>query len=336
MATSSYSTFRRLGALIALCSLALPAFGFQTRNPIRYRVVEIGALGGVMSTANCVNDADTVVGNVKYADGHLQAFIWDERNGIRRVQPGVRESTATCINRHGEIAGAIRDSNDNLNAVVWSPSLSATFVAEAPFGAEATSINDSGQVVGFREDGIFDVVDQAFLWPAIDANSAWTPLFDLNSDSFATAINDSGAVAGSVDRQAFLRTPDGTIHLLAGDPNFGPPAVAVAINDKGDVAVSQLGIGLLFHDHLITRLTSFGPIFPLALNRADVVVGYVEGSSRRAFIWSQANGFSFLDSLLDTSGWRIVSANSINRRGDIAGMGVRNGRTRAVILIPEN
>ena len=247
---------------------------------------------------------------------------------------GVRESLARCINNNGQIAGAIRDSSDLVDAVVWNANLNSAIIAQAPFGAVATCINDRGKAVGYREDGIFSIIDQAFLWPAIDPNSAWTDLFDQNSESFATAINTLGWIVGSVDRQAFLRLPNGTVVFLAGDPNSGPSAMAVGVNKKGVVLVGQAGHAVLFTRNTQVTIPSPGPIMPANLNDAGEVVGYTQTSTPHGFVWDPKNGYSRLDDLVDTPGWRIFSGNSVNRDGFIAGYGIHNGRKRAVLLIP--
>lgn len=331
MATFHSPHFRRLGILLTLSACSSFAY---CREHSHYRAVEIGALGGVLSFANSVNDQLNVVGDAQYADGHTQAFLWSPTSGLRRIQSGVKESTALCINNKGQIAGAIRDSNDLLNAIVWTPNLTPIIVAEAPFGAVATCINEKGQAVGFRDDGVFDVVERAFLWPAIDPNSAWTDLFGSGSDSFATGINTRGEIVGAVDGQAFLRRPNGRVFYLAGDPNSGPAATAVGINDKGNVLVSQLGQAFLFTANATVPIHAPSSIFPNALNQSDEVVGFAQAASPRAFIWNPKDGYAEINGLLDTPGWRILSGNSINRDGDIAGYGVHNGRRRAVLLIP--
>lgn len=331
MATLYQPHFRRLGLLLALCASAQAAVSAQRD---RYQAIEIGALGGVLSYANSVNDLGVVVGNVQYADGHVQAFRWMAATGIHRIQTGVRESMATCVNDLGQISGATRDSNNIVNAIVWNSRLNPTIIAEAPFGAIATSINDKGTAVGYREDGIFTVTDEAFLWPAVDPNSEWTNLFDQGSDSFATAINDQGEIVGSVNRQAFVRSPNGTVTILAGSPDSGPSAMAVAINDKGQVLVSLGSQGLILTRNTRTLIQAPVAITPASLNLGGEVVGFTQTSSPRGFLWDQKNGYASLDDLIVTPGWHIFSGNSVNRYGEIAGFGIHNGRKRAVLLVP--
>ncbi len=331
MATYYRPQLCRLGISLALYAGSQAALCIQRPH---YQAVEIGALGGVLSYATSVNDLRAVVGNAQYADGHTQAFLWSPAMGIQRIQFGQRASSALSINNKGQICGAIRDSNDLVDAIMWDANLNPTVLAEAPFGAVAYSINNYGKAVGYREDGIFTPVDQAFLSPALDPNSEWTDLFDSDDESFATGINDQGEIVGSVNRQAFLRWPNGTVLHLAGDPNSGPSAMAVGINARGDVLISQGGEALLVSRMQTTYISAPGPLMPMALNGSDEVVGYSQSSYQQGFVWSPKQGYSNLDDLLDTPGWHILSGNSVNGDGYIAGYGIHNGRKRAVLLVP--
>jgi len=322
----------RLLSLVAITALATAAFAKPT---VRYKVIELGGLGAPLSYANSVNDKGAVVGNVQYADGHLQAFEWDATSGIRRVDPTAKQSVADCINDNGVIAGAIQDGDNLINAVLW-PSVGAQpkEIAWAPFGAVATCVNRKNQAVGYLQNGVFQIVDDAFSWPPRDPSSAWNDLFGPFHDSFATAINDRGEVVGSVDRQAFLIDTRGQVHLLAGDPIEGLQATAVAISDRGDVLVSRIGQGCLVTRNATLEISADDPVFPMALNDSDVVVGHEDGTVNAAFIWDQTDGVRLIDDLISTPGWHIVTATSINRSGMIAGYGIKNGRRRAVLLVP--
>ncbi len=321
----------RLFLLVATAVLAIAAFA---KPPIRYDVVELGALGAPVSIANSVNDKGIVVGNVRYTDGHLQAFLWDSTNGIRRIDTSVKQSVANCINNSGVIAGAVQDGNNLINAVLWSVTGKQNEIAWAPFGAVATCVNQKGQAVGYLQNGVFSVIDDAFSWPSRDPSSAWNDLFGPFHDSFAVGINDHGAVVGSVDRQAFYIDPRGAIHILAGDPGSGLPATAVAVNDRGNVLVSQVGQAYLFTSNETIAIETDDPFFPTALNDSNVVVGSEFGNVNAAVIWDQTNGVRVLDDLLVSPGWHIIAAHSINRSGLIAGQGIKNGRVRAVLLVP--
>jgi uncharacterized membrane protein len=332
MATFYRPHLRRLPLLVA--AVLLSSAIARAKDQKHYQVIELGALGAALSYANGINDSGSIVGNVQYPDGHIQAFVWDTAHGIRRVDSTARQSVANCINNFGVIAGAAQDDSRIVDAVLWDKTGSRMSIAWAPFGAVATCVNGDNMAVGYREDGIFDVVDRAFSTPASDPNSAWNELFGPNHDSFANAINDRGQIVGSVDRQAFLLDPNGKLRILAGDPNADMPASAIAVNNRGDVLISQAGSGALFNGRSRTPLQSDAPLFPLGLNDRDDVVGYVDHGSHDAFVWSRDTGVQLLNDLIDTPGWQIFSANAINKSGMIAGYGVKNGRKRAVLLVP--
>jgi uncharacterized membrane protein len=291
-------------------------------------------LGGVLSYANCVNDFGVVVGNVQYADGHTQGFMWTSQAGTVRIDPWARRSIATWITNAGVIAGAALDQDPAMNAVLWDMNLERHIIAWAPHGAVASCVNERNQAVGYRIDGYSFALESAFAWPSGDDDSEWTDLFEEDSTSFATGINARGDIVGYVDRRAFLRRKNGSVRMLAGGSSRTAPAYATAISDKGNVLVSQIGKAYLFTPAQMVRINGVGSIYPFALNYADTVVGTSISDMSRAFVWDPKNGFAFIDDQLNTRGWQILSANSVNRAGMIAGYGIHNGRRRAVVLIP--
>jgi len=333
MTTTFRPHLRRLGATLALSLFVVTAFT-KTQDQPYYQAIDLGALGGINSVANGINNNGIVVGTVQYQDGHVQAFYWSPTTGIQRLDPSAKQSRALAINDRNIVAGALTDRNRLTTAVRWSLSGQSTIIAEAPFGAFATAINTQGDVVGFREDGVFVVTENAFSWPPKDPSFAWNDLFDDDSQSFAQSINDKGQIVGYLDRQAFLLNPNGKLKILAGDPLYGAPAYGVDINNKSEVLISQWGAGFLYTNNKLNPIVGPGPVYPLALNDAGQVVGYVDTGNRSAFVWSKANGLSLIDDLLVTRGWQISAANAINENGWIAGVGFHNGRERAVLLVP--
>jgi len=74
------------------------------------------------------------------------------------------------------------------------------------------------------------------------------------------------------------------------------------------------------------------------VNSAGVVVGRCTGatfeSTPRAFVWT-GGVMSDLNALIPAgSGWTLENANAINDAGRIVGSGLRGGKTRAFLLIP--
>jgi len=104
-----------------------PAPGAPLRVPPRYRLIDLGVLGGSESVASAINEKGQIVGhggtgkNPETNSPFLRAFFWD---GDRSRDLGTSRDTswkknfasirATGINNHGQIVGtAFRASNKN-------------------------------------------------------------------------------------------------------------------------------------------------------------------------------------------------------------------------------
>ena len=182
-------------------------------------------------------------------------------------------------------------------------------------------------------------------------------------NTFASAINSAGEVAGSAGIQAACNTGP-VIWNAAGQPQSLslngliatlPPSrfvcngTALGINDNG-VAVGSVFVEFLFGDRGTFAFKGFAqntsvealgelPLNGLpfteanGINNSETVVGTSNG---RAFLWTAGVGIQDLNSLLDESGigWTLVFANAINDATQIVGYGDHNGETRAFLLAP--
>ena len=79
--------------------------------------------------------------------------------------------------------------------------------------------------------------------------------------------------------------------------------------------------------------------FALGINDAGQVVGYSSTSEgvSHAFLYDRnaTPKMQDLNSLIRPhSGWSLEEARAINQRGQIVGLGERNGHTRAILLTP--
>ena len=76
----------------------------------------------------------------------------------------------------------------------------------------------------------------------------------------------------------------------------------------------------------------------MAVNNSSVVVGYgnIWNNAAHAMIWTSTGGMQDLNNLISSgSGWVLLSANAINRSGQITGYGIKNGKNHAYLLTPQ-
>jgi len=194
----SASAINDAGTVAGSVSTITPQYVYTTQG-FTYangQIQDLGTLPGFIgSTANGINNAGQVVGDLIDANGESHAFL--ETNGTMQdlgTLPGDLYSEATGINNLGEVIGD-SDGMYDQQSFVYNPAtgvmtaLGGSDVAESP-----TSINDIGQIVGIEGPGVgnaFLYSDGSFynLNDLIPSDSGWV----LQS---AYSINDSGQIVG--------------------------------------------------------------------------------------------------------------------------------------------
>ena len=71
-------------------------------------LTDINTLGGSLSDAHGINDANQVVGGSFTAQTKFHAFVWDSANGMVDLLPGFPSSCAQDINNNGKIIGYLQ------------------------------------------------------------------------------------------------------------------------------------------------------------------------------------------------------------------------------------
>jgi probable HAF family extracellular repeat protein len=188
----------------------------------------------------------------------------------------------------------------------------------------ATSINARGEIAGTSENGAFD--------PSLDLNElravVWKDghITDLGTlgghHSAAVGINKPGQIAGAATNA--IPDPFSLLYQLANSPNGtqtraffwdnvglhdlgtlgGPDAVAIALNDNGQVA------GFSY-----TNSTSNLPVPPFQPGLPTI----------HPFVWTQEDGMRDLGSLGGTVGWVNCECGGFNNRGQLIGISTLRG-----------
>jgi probable HAF family extracellular repeat protein len=152
--------------------------------------VDLGTLGGRISSAVGVNDRGQVVGNSYIDAGNVaqHAFSWTATDGMVDLGTlGGSISSAAAVNARGQVVGYsyIDAGNVAQHAFSWTATDGMLDLGTlGGFFSQATAVNARGHVVGVSSTA--DVVaDHAFLWTARDG---MVDLGTLGSLSVATAV----------------------------------------------------------------------------------------------------------------------------------------------------
>lgn len=361
-----------VGALVI--ALAISLFTAATASTtLSYAVTDLGVLPGkTSSVAYAINDAGWVVGasdNPVGASSSSRAFLWRNKTMIDlSLGQGYGYSKATDINNAGQVVGQGSKSG-KYHAFLWQndkmTTLGFTTALFDQFNSGAYYINNRGVVVGYppiTNTPINDPLNfprQAFLWKNGKIVPLSVPPPDFNSNnpsSFASGINNKGQIVGSA--MGGYISPNKTIiakYLLwnnrtptdLGIPNTanpGAPGYPTAINYKGQVvgntnvsgssqSTIPMGVAFLWQNNNITYLGSLkgGTSTAYSINASGKVVGRSDG---HAFVWQNGVMSDLNNLLLPSSGWELISANDINNKGQIVGLGIFNHQQRAFLLTP--
>lgn len=325
----------RLAALIGLSVALHPASSYQ--------LVDLGP-----GTANAVNSSGRIVGN-----GPTGGWTHDGTNRTALVATmrylgdptgpvfNLPVSEANGISDNGTIVGsqvfgAGGPGQQFRNALIYPGTGAATLLNT---GQIAYGVNDSGVVVGlgFRFDGT-----------AESALPGGAPiLYGVNNAGVAV-----GTVAGATT-QVPARFVSGVWEVLnlEGLPQVGLfpwTGEARAINSDGVIVGSVYlarqrpldpRFAFILANGVSANLGSLGGLqsIALALNDSGVVVGTSEDPARawHAFV-HEGGTIADLNTKLSGGGegWVLTTANGINASGSIVGTGLKNGETRAYLLVP--
>jgi probable HAF family extracellular repeat protein len=275
-------------------------------------LLELGTLGGDNSYATAINDSGRVVGSADDASASQHGFLYASDRMRDLGTLGGLSSSAEGINNAGRIVGgsSTSDTFEGVLPVAYIYSRGRmTGIGTLPDGDSsiAHAINNAGQVVGRSAISTDDPPEHpyhAFLY----SNGVMSDLGTLGGlFSYATAINDAGAIVGEA----------GTGVLWPGG-HFVPHA-------------------FLFVNGAMQDLGAFGGEFAASLaydiNNRGQIVGYSETANEvRAFLY-EGGAMLDLNALIDPAGgWTIVNAQGINDVQQIAATACKAGECFAVRL----
>ena len=169
------------------------------RRVLLSSIVDLGTLGGSVSSAYGINDSGQVVGYTSTAgDTAYHAFLYSGGVMSDLGTLGGSGSSAYGINDSGQVVGYASTAGVTVyHAFLYSGGVMSDLGTLGGSFSEAVGINDSGQVVGLA-DTAGNAAGHAFLYSGgvmsdlnslLPSNSGWTL-------EYATAINNEGQIVG--------------------------------------------------------------------------------------------------------------------------------------------
>ncbi len=343
---------RRWWAAAIVLMLALATFERDTgaQAPVssrRYRIIDLGTLGGYFSRARAINNRGEIAGESLMSDNaDVTAFYW-QGGQMHQIAPYVFGSlgfsSGAAINESGVIAGHYDPSqfppNPPAQAFRYD---SATSTFELLGVGRAVDINGAGQT-------LVGVGGQSFI-----VGGANLPSFH------GTSLNARGEVVGYssvVGSGSFLYQQGQFVPIS--DSAFQPSDVNDSRQIVGSVLVNlglfgnRSRVRLMQYDTnwppAITTVLTYAPLDFLGTSVAGAInnVGQIVGTESRivsgrsvktAFIIENSVVRRLSDFLPPNSGWVLEGdfgeANDINDRGEIVGTGLINGEWHGFLMTP--
>jgi probable HAF family extracellular repeat protein len=218
-------------SLAMLGLLASPAgLAAQEKSDPRYKVIELGTLGGTYSQTFYVNSKGVTSGEASVADGNWHAILYE--GAFKRdlgTLGGLNSSAFGSPNAIGQVVGQAETSHSDPNGedfcgfyasgaplsgktcrgFLWQDGRMRPLSTLGGYNGAASAINNPGEVAGNAETATTDstcppydpakgqyqvLQDKPVVWK--NGHIEELPTYGGDPDGYAIAINDHGQVAG--------------------------------------------------------------------------------------------------------------------------------------------
>jgi probable HAF family extracellular repeat protein len=388
---------RRTIILALLAGTSLSVHAGNAHDTPRYRVYNLPSLSTAgPSEGNSINNlglaagTSTVVSGATHATAWLlgtaydlktlggasSAVLWPVKNDLGLIAGISRTSDAETYGESFSCGAFIGTDGHTCRGFAW---FLGKMHAMPTFGGEnsfATGANNLGQVVGWAENTVRDptcngnngsggkqvLQFRAALWEPVFGHMQELPPLPGDSTSAATAINDSGQVAGISGSCGSSVGSTSAAHMviwkngrIARQIPYSATAAwntPMSINRHGDVVgfvgdPNPNGFVLAFVWNAgSSSITNLGTLTPqddtaysqaLGINDRGQVVGISVSDTlsdgSRGFLYQNGQLFNLQDLAPGYNG-TIVDAQDINDAGEITGQSIVNGSAVTFVAIP--
>lgn len=321
--------FHAFSALMFTVALSAQA---QGQNPARYKITDLGTLGGTYSYSYGINNAGIVSGGAATPDQTdgvaTTAFVWSDGHmtslgtlGGAACPSCISETAASNSNGLSVLISETADMDPNGEDFCGFGTHRRCLAAKSKHGvlsplsslkggnnSQVYWLNNEGSAIGFSETGVRDntcaIPGQVMRFLAVkwDRFGLAQPLQPLDGDtvSFGLGINETGQAVGvsglcSNTTVPPINAPSGP-HAVLWEKNGTP-------TDLGTLAG---GVG----NNVATSIN----------DRGDVVGTQVMSDGTiHAFLWSRTAGLRDIGLFPDSFATVPPCCNSINNHGELAG-----------------
>lgn len=307
-----------------------------------YRVMRLGPVDAIRSSATAINNAGQVLGQMQDANGELRSFLWSDGTVEDLGTLGGRMSQAYRLNDAGDVVGYSQTAGGDYRAFRYTKGIMTDLGARGGSFSAAMGINKSGQVVAYAE--LAGHITHGMLHDGTTVRDLGT----MDGRIDVVDINDAGDVVGHQypDHHGGFRRAfryDGTAvqffdtvsreSLTVTDLNEGGAIVGYVATPSGQLRA------FLFRGNVMQDLGALSggtQSLAFALNNVGQIVGAADtGRSGLQAVLYRSGAVHNLNHLIPReSGWVLHAARGINDRGQIVGEGMLNGKQEAFLLTP--
>lgn len=319
MQLSTLCPKRLIGMAALVCTAALIPAVLAAGSPAaastaaghRYRLIDLGTLGGKVSEAFGLNQRGDAVGSSSTRDGQTHAFLWRNGKMTDLGTLGGNSSAATAVNSRDQVVGVSDLAGNTVeHAFLWQRG-KMTDLGTLPGDRSslAFAINDRGQVVGisFSSTG-----DHGFLWQ----HGKMTSLGVTTAED----INNAGEIVGTTGSYAYMWRR-GKITILPRLPSPFHSTQAAFINNRGQIAGTSASpdnyaLAVVWRHQKLTSLGTPKGDAPTGLNDRGMVLVPPD------FLWWHGKVTN-----LATLGVSSATLHGINDRAELVGAVYVAGKT---------